>query len=154
MPADGVYFVKFASMRRVRRSLDVLGRRKVGLAGAQIDDIDALAAQAIGLGRDAQRRRGGDPRHAAAERHAFRGPASRIAQAGLLLPQAFFDHRRHQAADLAAEPEHFLDQARARVGVLLGRHQKHGFEIVVETPVHQRHLKLVLEVGDGAQARG
>ena len=153
MPADGVYFVKFASMRRVRRRLDVLGRREVGLAGAQVDDVDALPAQPIGFGGDPQRRRRRDARHSAAERHALRVPASRIAQAGLLAAASRSSttggtRPRH----FAAEPEHFLDQPRAGVGVLLGRHQEHRFEIVIETPVHQRHLELVLEVGDRAQA--
>jgi hypothetical protein len=44
--------------------LDVFGRREVGFAGAEIDDIDTLAAEAIGFGRDAQRRRGRHTGHA------------------------------------------------------------------------------------------
>ena len=76
----------------------------------------------------------------------------RSAQAGLFLPQALLHHRRHETADRAAETEHFFDQPRAGVGVLLGRHQKHRFQIVIQPPVHQRHLELVLEVRDGTQA--
>ena len=42
--------------RRVRRRLDVLGRREVRLARAEVDDVDALTAQSVGFRRDAQRR--------------------------------------------------------------------------------------------------
>ena len=69
------------------------------------------------------------------------------------LEARLLDDGRHQSADLAAEPEHFLDQPRARVGVLLGGHQEHrSRDRGREVPVHQRHLKLVLEVGHGAEA--
>ena len=42
MPADGVYLVKFASSAACAAVLDVLGRREIRLAGAEIDDVDAL----------------------------------------------------------------------------------------------------------------
>ena len=40
----------------MRGLLDVFGRAEVRLAGAQIDDVDAGAAQAIGFGADLQGR--------------------------------------------------------------------------------------------------
>src|SRR5436189_404001 len=44
------------------------------------------------------------------------------------LPKPLFDQFRHQAADAAAEREHFLDQPRADVGVLLCRHHEHRLD--------------------------
>ena len=35
--------------------LDVLGRREIGLAGAEIDDVDAGAAETIGFRGNLQR---------------------------------------------------------------------------------------------------
>ena len=48
--------VKFASSAACAASLTCSGVGEVGLAGAQIDDVDALAAQTIGFGGDLQRR--------------------------------------------------------------------------------------------------
>src|SRR5688572_25281536 len=57
-----------------------------------------------------------------------------------------FNGRRNQAADIATETEHFLDQARAQIRVLLRRHHEHRFERRLEMAIHQCHLKLPLEV--------
>ena len=42
--------------------LDVVGRREVGLARAEIDDVDAFAAKPVGIGGDFHRRRFADER--------------------------------------------------------------------------------------------
>src|SRR5512132_1979590 len=63
-----------------------------------------------------------------------------------------FDRRRHQPANLAAEAEHFLDQTRAEVCVLLRWHHEHRLERRLEMAVHQRHLELVFEIRHGTEA--
>src|SRR3989454_5379779 len=68
----------------------------------------------------------------------------------VLLGQSFVDNRRHHAGHRRAEAGDFLDQARRDVRVLLVRHQEHRLDRAPELPVHQRHLELVLEIGDGA----
>ena len=73
-------------------------------------------------------------------------------RSGDLVVQPLLDHVGHQAVDAAAEREDFLDQARADVAVLLGRHHEHGFDFIIQPPVHQRHLELELEVRHGAKA--
>ncbi len=77
--ADGVAQLEHAGRRRVLREvrierrmrgvLDVFGRGEVGLAGAQIDDVDALAAQTIGFGAHLQSRGHRHPAHARCEIH-------------------------------------------------------------------------------------
>src|SRR5215510_3138551 len=59
--------------------------------------------------------------------------------------------RRHQPANLAAEAEHFLNQARAQIGVLLRRHHELLLVRRLQMTVHQRHLKLILETRDRAE---
>src|SRR2546426_11258733 len=68
----------------------------------------------------------------------------------VLLGQSLLGNRRHHAGYRRAEAGDFLDQARRDVRVLLVRHQEDGLDGAAELPVHQRHLKLVLEIGDGA----
>src|SRR5882724_8727583 len=71
---------------------------------------------------------------------------------GELLAQALLHRRRHQAGDGRAERGDLLDEARGDIRVPLVRHHEHGLHRVAELAVHQRHLELVLEVGDGAEA--
>ena len=46
---------------------DVLGRREIGLADAEVDDVPALGLQLLGPGQDLKRALGADPRHALGE---------------------------------------------------------------------------------------
>src|SRR3972149_6550690 len=62
-----------------------------------------------------------------------------------LLRQPLLDDRRHEAGAL-------LDQPRGDVRVLLVRHEEDRLDGVLELAVHQRHLELVLEVRDRADA--
>ena len=132
-------------------ALIALGRREIRLAGAEVDHLDAGAAQPIDasavtfiVGDTAMRVvRSRQTSHAslvlrAVPRH--------------LLAQALLDHVRAPGRDAAAEREHFLDQPRADVGVLLGRHHEDRFDLRVQPPVHQRHLELELEIRHRAQA--
>ena len=57
-----------------------------------------------------------------------------------------------QAGQVAAQGEDLLDQPAGEVDVVLLGHHEDGLDPRVEPPVHQRHLELVLEVRDGAQA--
>ena len=60
--------------------------------------------------------------------------------------------RRHELVDLAAVAGDFLDQPRRdRLQRHVG-HQEDGLDIVVQLLVHARHLILIFEVGDRAQA--
>jgi len=58
----------------------------------------------------------------------------------------------NQPAYVAAKAEDFLDHARAYEGVSSGRLEEDCLDFGGETAVHQRHLELVLVVGDGADA--
>src|SRR6185503_9814621 len=62
-----------------------------------------------------------------------------------------FNRRRHEPADLAAEAEHFLDQTRAQIRVLLRRHREHRLERRLQVTIHQGHLELVFEIRYGAE---
>ncbi len=64
---------------------DVTGRREVGLAGAEIDHVDAGAAQPVGFGGDLQRRRRRHPSHPGGQGHAFLGADSGSRSAACLL---------------------------------------------------------------------
>src|SRR5499426_3639571 len=70
----------------------------------------------------------------------------------VLLGESLLDDRRHHAGYRRAEAGDFLDQPRRDVRVLLVWHQEHGLHGAAQLPVHQRHLELVLEIGDGADA--
>ena len=50
IPADGVYFVKFASSAACAACLTCSGVGEIGFAGAEIDDVHALSAEPIGFG--------------------------------------------------------------------------------------------------------
>ena len=104
MPADGVYFVKLRVERGLRRRLDVFGRRKVGLARAEIDDVDALSPQAIGFGRHLQRRGGCNACHPCCEASCFRRPGQSVAQL------ACFSRSRSSTTG-GTRPVHFVRRA-------------------------------------------
>src|SRR5438034_7593399 len=53
---------------------------------------------------------------------------------------------------VAAEARDFTHQARAQVGEVERRHEEHRLDARSEVPVHERHLKLVLEVAHRPQA--
>src|SRR5574337_344778 len=61
------------------------------------------------------------------------------------------DHWRHELGNVAAEQRNFFDQSRAEIRILLVGHQKYCFDLIVQLSIHQRHLKLVFEVGKRAQ---
>src|SRR5215467_7331416 len=65
---------------------------------------------------------------------------------------SFFDEWRNQAGHCAAELEYFFHESRADVRVSFSGHHEDGFNARFESAVHQRHLKFVLVVGDGAYA--
>src|SRR5204862_7509726 len=69
-----------------------------------------------------------------------------------LITQALFNHVGHQSVHTAAEREDFLDKAGADAGRLLRRHHENGLDSTIQPPMHQRHLKFELKVGDGAYA--
>src|ERR1700739_560763 len=50
---------------------------------------------------------------------------------------------RNEAAHVATKAEDFFQHARADEGIAPGRLQKNRLDLGSETPVHQRHLKLV-----------
>src|SRR5205823_12466776 len=57
----------------------------------------------------------------------------------------------HKRTDVSTESRDLFHDARAQVGVVLFRHQKNRFDLVVELSVHQRHLKFEFEIGHRAQ---
>src|SRR5437773_9570754 len=62
------------------------------------------------------------------------------------------DVRRDELLDVPAERGDLLDEARREERQVLGGHEEDGLERRVEAPVHERHLELVLEVRQRAQA--
>src|SRR5262245_53850535 len=73
---------------------------------------------------------------------------------GLLLGkfrgQPLLDAWRHHAGDRRAVAGDFLDETRRNIGVALVRHQEDCLDGPAQLAVHERHLELVLEIGDGA----
>src|SRR5262245_37462167 len=81
----------------------------------------------------------------------FRRSAStaRSLSAGwVLLGEALLDDRRHHPVDRRAEARHLLDEPGRDVRVLLVGHQEDRLHGRAQLAVHERHLELVLEVGD------
>src|SRR5262245_36084988 len=141
MPAAGVYLVKFASMAAIPAFFTCSGVWKSG-SPAPRSTTSTPARRS---------------RSASAATFSVADveiPARRSASMSSLLrfcPHAGLHNRRDQPPYLTAEIEHFLDQPRADKRVLLRRHHEHRLERRLEVTVHQRHLKLVLEVRDGPQ---
>src|SRR5687768_1062935 len=74
-----------------------------------------------------------------------------IRSASMDFPSLFFSQPAlhdlgHETAHLATEREHFLDEPRRNVGVLLGRHHEDRLDMRPQAPVHQRHLKFSFKV--------
>src|SRR5216110_1936456 len=59
---------------------------------------------------------------------------------------------RYERGDIAPELGDFFNNTRAEIGVFLLRHEEDSFNFGVELPVHQRHLKFKLEIGNGTQS--
>ena len=57
----------------------------------------------------------------------------------------------HEGIDHATEPADFFHDAGAEIGVFLRRHEEDRLDLRLEFAVHQRHLKLELEVRNRAQ---
>src|SRR5450759_5200129 len=62
--------------------------------------------------------------------------------------QPCFHYRRHEAGDIAAQPEDLLDKTRADKRVSLAGHEKDRFDVGSETRIHKRHLQFVFVVRD------
>jgi hypothetical protein len=56
-----------------------------------------------------------------------------------------------RTADVAAQRGDLAHERRREVRVVLVRREEDRLELRPQVPVHERHLELVLEVGDGAQ---
>src|SRR2546425_1146315 len=61
------------------------------------------------------------------------------------------DERRHQPRHVAPEPVNLLHEAAREVRELFLRREEDRLDLGVEAAVHQRHLELVLEVGDDTE---
>ena len=81
-----------------------------------------------------------------------RGPRDEKRKSMHLGLQALDDQRRHEPFDGAAELGHFAHDARAEIAVFFRGHHEDGFDVGLETAVHERHLEFVFVVGDGADA--
>ena len=66
--------------------------------------------------------------------------------------EPLFHSGRHQAGDIAAQPDHFFHQMRTDERMRFTGHQEHRLDLRPQPPVHQRHLQFVLVVGDGANS--
>src|SRR5688500_12595526 len=134
MPADGVYFVKLPSSAAWAAALTCSG---VGKSGSPAPRSTTSTPWRRSRSASADTRSVGD-----ATTRLIRW-ANSIAlpplHAGLLQAELLLHDRRHQAFDFAAKHEHFLDQPRADVGVLLGRHHEHRLQPGGEMAVHEGH---------------
>src|SRR4051812_2041078 len=70
-----------------------------------------------------------------------------------LFPKLVHDGVRHQPGDVPAERRHLFDEARRQETVERARRHEQSLDLA-EPVVHLRHLELVVEVTDGAQALG
>ena len=135
--------------------LDVRRGREVGLPGSEVDDVHAPPAQPIGFEQHLLRPGRSDAAQAVGQGHrsSFAGSLRAVAAHTRrpLGSQPSLDHGRDEPRDRAAEREDLLREARAEVGVALGRHHEHGLDVRVQVPVHEGHLHLVLEVRDRTQ---
>ena len=59
--------------------------------------------------------------------------------------------RRHQIAHIAAQAGHGLDISGTDIHPAEVAHEEYGLDIAAQFAVHQRHLKLVVKIGKGAQ---
>lgn len=59
--------------------------------------------------------------------------------------------RRDELVHVASETRDFFDQPAADVSQFFARHEKHGFQIGLQLPVHEGELEFKLEVAHGAQ---
>ena len=66
--------------------------------------------------------------------------------------KAAFNGDGHEAADGAAEPRDFADQARAEEAIFRSRQHEDGLEPGLELSVHHGHLQLEFVIGHGANA--
>lgn len=75
-----------------------------------------------------------------------------MSRASELLTHARLDEIGDETFDAAAELKDLFDEPRADVGVSLRRHHEDGLDARLKSAVHERHLQLVLVIGDGADA--
>src|SRR5713226_9536130 len=146
----------------------MLGSVEVRLSSAEVDHLDPLTAQRRNL--DGNHQSGGrlDELQTLGEIHtspktcrgtAYRAPTcDGICRKGQslrllseLLLQEFHDVPRDQTIHVAIQSSNLFDQSRSRVEVRRTRHQKNRLDLWLHAPVHQRHLKFVVEVRDRAQ---
>src|SRR5258706_332707 len=161
MPAFGVYFVKFSSIALCAAALAASG---VGKSGSPAPKSITSTPARRNWSTFAVTFMVGDPemRFVRAASSAMVSSSTRPLSAvcSMRSPQScrYFlaepglDHVGHQPMNAPAQGEHLFDQPRTDVGVLLRRHHEHRLDFCVQAPVHQRHLKLELEIGHRAEA--
>src|SRR5437764_12093358 len=152
MPATSVYFVCPRRIAWTAASLMRSGVSKSGSPAPNEMTSTPCARSALALACTASVEDGASVFKRSASTVALlrRRPAPLLE--GELLRQPLLDDRRHHPRDRRAEAGDFLDEARGDVRVLLVRHEEHRLDGRPELPVHERHLELVLEVRDGADA--
>src|SRR5574337_79595 len=78
------------------------------------------------------------------------------AQPNRLLPELLLEllHHdcRHEARNIASVARGFSHDRGCDEGVFLVRHEKDRLDLVIESPVHERHLHLVLEIGNSPES--
>ena len=67
------------------------------------------------------------------------------------LSEEFFNTYGHQPFHRTAEAGDLFYDTGAQIGVLWPCHEKDGFDAAVQPSIHERHLKLILKIGYGAQ---
>ncbi len=55
-------------------------------------------------------------------------------------------------SDITTQTADLLDESRRNELVMFRRHQEHRFDRGIEPRIHARHLELILEIGNRAQA--
>src|SRR6266849_2361532 len=159
MPPTSVYFVWPRFMAWIAASLMRSGVSKSGSPAPNEITFTPRARSSLALAWTARVddgarlfiRSASTARTPAGPRPARR-PSLRRPLRGELLAQPLFHDRGDEAGDRLAEARHLLDEARRDVRVLLVGHQEHGLHGAAQLADHERHLELVLEVRDGADA--
>ena len=129
VPPAGVYFVKFSLMAWMAGLLDVVRRREIGFARAEIDDVDSFAPKLVGIGHDLHGGGNADGRDAIRDVLLSWLVSCLFLLLSEALAQPLLNRRRNQPGDIAAQTDHFLHQFRTDEGELLAGQQENGFQL-------------------------
>ena len=158
VPPAGVYLVKFALIAANGRLLDVVGRREIGFAGAEVDHVDSLAPKLVGVGHDLHG--GGN-----ADRGDAIGSECGFCKVGVMSFYPFEARRALQRSRSRCSTDGGTSPAMLPPRLITSftsfelmnencsrRPAEKPFQVRVQTAIHQRHLQFVFVIRDRPDA--